>query len=98
MRSTIDFELLPLLQGRRVGVELPEYCGIPDIGFIWHNEWSDPELEYKGKRFNVGVVTDIMWTRFEEEVCEDYDEDRFAKYIRENADEVYEILDSEMEE
>ena len=32
--------------------ELPDWYGIPDIGFIFINEWNDPHLEYKGKRYN----------------------------------------------
>ena len=32
--------------------EYPNYCGIEDIGYISHGEWSDAELEYKGKLFN----------------------------------------------
>lgn len=29
--------------------ELPNWYGISDVGFIWHGEWSDSEIEYKGK-------------------------------------------------
>lgn len=27
--------------------EYPNYCGIENIGYISHGEWSDAELEYK---------------------------------------------------
>lgn len=30
---------------------LPDWYRIPGIKFIYHNEWSDPEIEYKGERF-----------------------------------------------
>ena len=27
----------------------PNYYGIPEVKFIYHGEWSDPELYYKGE-------------------------------------------------
>ena len=50
--------------------ESPNWYGIEDVGFIWHGSWSDPEIEYKGKRLNATIVEDTMWERFREE-CEE---------------------------
>ena len=45
--------------------ELPDWYGLTSVGFVWHGEWNDPEIEYKGKRmqqllktqcWNVGFV------------------------------------------
>lgn len=75
--------------------ELPNWYGIEDVGFIWHGQWSDPEIEYKSKRINCYIVEDTMWDRFKEDgFC---DEDLFGNYMRENADEVRELIELAME-
>ncbi len=40
--------------------EYPNYCGIEDIGYISHGEWSDAELEYKGKLKKEKTLDDIQ--------------------------------------
>lgn len=79
-----------------VPVEYPDWYGLPEVGFIWHGAWADPELEYKGKEFNSHIVEDTMWERYNE-YCEENDKipdyDDFAKYMTEHEDEVYELLD-----
>ena len=76
--------------------EYPDWYGISNIGFIWHGEWSDPEIEYKGKRINSTIVEDTMWERFRED-CEeqgiDINEDYFNHYMKDNANEVYELIE-----
>lgn len=74
--------------------KLPNWYGIEGIKFIWHNEWADPEIEYKGKRCSCYIVEDTMWEdfthdddgeRIPDELC---GEDEFAKYMKENAETV----------
>lgn len=78
--------------------EYRNYCGIKDIGYISHGEWADAELEYKGKLFNENVISDAMYERFVEEFPDkDGDYEAFEKYIRDNKDEVYGLLESEVE-
>lgn len=76
--------------------EYPDWYGIPGIGFIWHNTQTDPEIEYKGKRINSTIIEDAMWSQYREE-CKEKDiepnEDEFEKYMRENADDVYELIE-----
>ena len=69
----------------------PNWYGIPNIKFIWHNEWADPEIEYKGKRCSCYIVEDTMWERYTEEGNSDVD--KFAEYMRDNADGVYELCE-----
>ena len=83
--------------------ELPNWYGIEDVGFIWHGQWSDPEIEYKGKRINATVVENTMWERFNE-YCEEQGKvaDKYIDYfenfyMRENAEEVYELIELAME-
>lgn len=80
--------------------ELPNWYGIENIGFVWHGEWSDPEIEYKGKRINCYIVEDTMWERFREECemeCINPKEEEFALYMKANSEDVYELIELSME-
>lgn len=72
--------------------ELSNWYGIENIGFIWHGEWADPEIEYKGKRFNSTIVEDTMWERFREDYP-NADEDDFDIYMWENQEDVIELCE-----
>ena len=82
--------------------EYPDWYGIKDVGFIWHGAWSDPEIEYKGKRINSFIVEDTMWERFKEE-CEEQGKnadaciDEFDVYMKDNAEYVYELIELAIE-
>ncbi len=76
--------------------DYPNWYGINGIKFIWHNEWTDPEIEYKGKRCSCFIVEDTMWERYNEEMSEarkPVKENEFAEYMREKADDVYELCE-----
>lgn len=45
------------------------YHGVPGTTFIWHGEWSDPEVWYKGKE--LGNVEDTLWDRYQVECKEE---------------------------
>lgn len=83
--------------------EYPDWYGIPNIGFIWHNEWSDPEIEYNGKRINATIIEDSMWERWIHDDNGDLidgresDDDGFAQFMLDNKDEVYELIELAME-
>lgn len=72
--------------------EYPLWYGIPGIRFIWHNEWSDPEIEYKGEKCSCYIVEDSMWEMFRDETGSE-NPDEFEKYMQENADLVYELCE-----
>ena len=72
--------------------ELPNYCGIETIGVVWHGEWSDPEIEYKGKRCNVYDMEDTMYGYYRDEYPND-GENNFAKYMKDNESEVIELCE-----
>lgn len=99
MVSTIERDLVSVngvlaLQWK----EYPNWYGIEDIGFIWRGSWSDPEIEYNGKRLNSTIVEDTMWERFRED-CEEknWSADEhlsdFVGYMKDNANEVYELIE-----
>lgn len=79
-----------------IKTNFPNWYGIPNISFIYCGEWSDPEIEYKGKRINLTIVENTMWERFNEE-CEERNEkpnnNGFESYMKENCDEVYELIE-----
>lgn len=66
------------------------FCGIHGIRYISHGEWSDAELVWHGKSFNIFDVQDPLWHEFEEEhPTEDYSNfeiyDKFASWVKQNA-------------
>lgn len=66
------------------------FYGVPEVKFIGHGEFADPEVEYKGLRFNYFRLEDALSSMY----CEDdrrYEE--FECFIKENPEIVYEILD-----
>lgn len=101
MISTIEKDLI-FEDGvaKMVWKEYPNWYGIKDVGFIWRGSWSDPEIEYKGKRINSTIVEDTMWERFRENCEEDGitpDEDEFELYMAANPEDVYELIELAME-
>lgn len=74
--------------------ELPDWYGLTGVGFIWHGEWNDPEIEYKGKRINATIVEDTMWERWIRDDDgrlidgRESDDDGFKKFMLDNKDEV----------
>lgn len=77
------------------------YCNIPDVYFIWHGEWSDPEVSYKDKLFNLPMdVETPLWAYFLDFCKEnniEYSEENFVHYVENNPDELYEILENLIE-
>ena len=44
--------------------------GVPGTKFIWHGEWSDPEIEYKGELINSNDAEEGLWYAYKDE-CEE---------------------------
>ena len=80
--------------------QYPDWYGIEGIGFIYHGCWSDPEIEYKGKRINATIVEDTMWERYKED-CEEQgvpaNDSNFYTYMIDNAEDVYELIELAIE-
>lgn len=76
----------------------PDWYGIKGVGFIYHNSWSDPDIEYKGNQMNCVPIEDAMWDKFREEYeyqgknPDDYVEE-FGSYMQEHSDEVYNLIE-----
>ncbi len=76
------------------------FYGICGIEFIWHGEWSDPELIWHKKSFNYYDLENTLWSYFKEE-CGDLNipiiEDNFDKWVKKNAYLAREILQNLLE-
>ena len=75
---------------------MANWYGIKGIDFVWHGEWSDPEIRYLGVLINAPTVEDSMWYMFKESTRRE-DMDAFAKYMRDNAYQVKEFCRLAME-
>lgn len=95
MLSTIDKDLICVDNvWKLIPKWYPNWYEIEDIGFIWHNEWSDSYIEYNRKQINSHIIEDVMWNRFckEKFIGEDlYIE--YGKYMYEHKEDIYELLD-----
>lgn len=45
------------------------YRGIPGTIYIWHGDWADPTVLYKGKEYNATDVDDNLWANYKAD-CE----------------------------
>ena len=75
----------------------PNYYGIPEVKYIYRNEWADPELYYQGEYFNIHDVEDAMWIDFQEYAEENSIEenmDNFSEYMKNNTCDIIEYLDN----
>lgn len=68
------------------------YCGVPGVEFIYHNEWSDPEVAYEGKLYNVVDLEEGLLYLYKEEFPDDPDYKNFHTWLSENPDYVYNEL------
>lgn len=73
------------------------YRGVPGAIFVWHGEWSDPEVLYKGKEINYNNIENALWgtynafmqyesekNKFSQDMGVDaipYNEDIYEKFI-----------------
>ena len=80
------------LMGWNEGIPKKWYCGIEGITFIWHGEWSDPEIGYKGYAFNEPTFVDGLYDVFYEETGKD-NHDEFIEWLKNNSYMLTERLD-----
>lgn len=64
--------------------------------FIWNGHWNDPQLEYNGKVYNIHLIEDTMWDRFNEYAEEEGiepTEDNFTDYCLANQEDIRELFE-----
>ena len=64
---------------------LPNWYGIPGIGFEWRGSQSDPMLHYKGHVFSGNDMQDGLWENYQEDLETGYTSLEWEEYVRENA-------------
>lgn len=64
---------------------LPDWYGIPGIGFEWRGSQSDPLLHYKGRTFNANDIQDAIWDSFVDETGIIDDGIEWENYVRDKA-------------
>lgn len=50
------------------------YRGVKGSKYIYHGEWSDPEILWKGKLINANEMEEGLWQMYNEQ-CEQYEEE-----------------------
>ena len=50
------------------------YRGVPGSTYIWHGEWSDPEIIWDGVELSATEVEDDLWHSYQDE-CEENGEE-----------------------
>lgn len=73
------------------------YRGVKGSKYIYHGEWSDPEILWKGKLINANEMEEGLWQMYNEQ-CEEYKEepteDGFDEWIKDlGSDFIAYILD-----
>ncbi len=66
------------------------WYGIPDIKFIWHGEWSDPEISYMGycyNPFSIGIE-EAEWEYLEDELGRQPTDEEFEEHMKMIGDEI----------
>lgn len=64
---------------------LPNWYGIPGIGFEWRGSQSDPILHYKGRKFNGNDVQDGLWESYQDDGGDPNNEGDWVAYVIGNA-------------
>lgn len=64
---------------------LPNWYGIPGIGFEWCGSQSDPMLHYNGHVFNANDMQDGLWENYKEDLEIGYTSLEWEEYVMSNA-------------
>lgn len=69
------------------------YRGLKRIQFIYHGDWSDPELIYKKRSFDYYNIEDLLYNEFKAiEEKEDPTDEEFDKWIGNNKSYIYNLI------
>lgn len=64
---------------------LPNWYGIPGIGFEWRGAWNDPLLHYKGRTFYPDDIHDGLWELYIEDGGDLDNDNEWLSYVVDNA-------------
>lgn len=73
--------------------------GIPNVYYIWHGEWSDPEIQYKNNYYDYYDVEDYLWETYKDDVEQEYwtpikenEDDDFVLWAKRNSSNVKALI------
>lgn len=99
LEGALSFSSIPpkrhLVTTRKARASLPYWYGIKPIRFIWRGSWADPDICYNRMVVNSHIVEDSMYERYCEDCKESNSEvtdDGFAEFMRNNKDEIVELI------
>lgn len=75
---------------KKYRTDYPRWYGIYGIRFVWHGEWSEPEIIYHRYAMNEHCVEDGMIELYREEGGDDEDQEAWKKWMYDNRDRVRE--------
>lgn len=52
---------------------------VPGTQFIWHGEWSDPEIKFEGYTLNEPDANEFLWNAFEDACEDEWERDQYRK-------------------
>lgn len=73
---------------------LPLFYGVKDVYLKWNGEWNDPDLYYHGERCNYYDIENTLYDRFKEDSLDIVNDDGFSKWVLDNPQETYDLLDT----
>ena len=62
------------------------WLGTKKIDFVWHGEWSDPELGFDGSYIDYWSIEDFCCSEMKEQGLDYNNDDVFAEWVRKNED------------
>ena len=99
LEGALSFSNVPpkrhLVTTKKGRASLPYWYGIKPIRFIWRGSWADPDICYNRMVVNSHVVEDSMYERYCEDCREgnlEITDDGFAEFMRNNKDEIVELI------
>lgn len=64
---------------------MPNWYGIPEIGFEWRGAWNEPLLHYKGQVFYSSDIEDALYENYAEDGGNLDNHDEWTSYVKDNA-------------
>lgn len=72
---------------------MANYCNVPGVEFVYHNDWADPELIYKGRVFNIHDAEDLLWDEFQAQTNNQGTADEYVSFVQANPSLLTDLLD-----
>lgn len=72
---------------------MANYCNVPGVEFVYHNDWTDPELVYKDHVFNLHDAEDFLWDEFQSQTNDQGTADEYVPWVEAHPALLTDLLD-----